>query len=227
LSGCGAISDTTTAALAPSFGNLKTWSFWDCKQLSGRAIEALAASCAKLERVQLSHRGVEGLKTTTSCSGATLVCLSLVRVAFADDSELLAAAENCHRLRELELSSCTGIRTECLVQLTSAVPFLEDLLLANLNCMTDNVLIAISTHLPQLLTLNLYKSPGYTENAAQTLIQSLTRLRRFAIDPKHAVFTSLVLCLWKDRLLGLEINVMNCRRLGAKSCTLGSPLVQP
>jgi hypothetical protein len=122
--------------------------------------------------------------------------------------------ENCHCLQELELSSCRGVTAACLIRLASSLTLLQDLLLADTQTVTDNVLTAIATHLPQLKTLNLFNSTGYTENAAHTLIHSLTCLRRFAIEPKHAVFTSLVLGLWMDRLPGLEVNV-------AHRCTPG------
>jgi hypothetical protein len=209
LSSCPLVSDSAVIALAPSCKNLRTWSFWECTQLTSPAMKAFAACCHKLECVQLSYRGGEGLATTTSSSGPTLVSLSLVGVTFAYDSILLAAVKNCHRLRELEVSSCTGITAECLEQLVSEVLLLQDLLLAFLNAVTDKVLIAITTHLPQLKSLNLYKSTGYTEDGAHALVRSLPRLRRFAVESTHVLFTNLVLRLWKDTQPELDTSEIN------------------
>jgi hypothetical protein len=86
---------------------------------------------------------------------------------------------------------------------------LQDLLLAFLNAVTDKVLIAITMHLSQLKSLNLYKSTGYTEDGAHAIVRNLPRLRRFAVESTHVLFTNLVLRLWKDTLPELDISEIN------------------
>jgi hypothetical protein len=73
---------------------------------------------------------------------------------------------------------------------------------------TDAVLAAIATHLPNLATLGLSGSyDSYTEAGAHAVVNSLTQLRRFCIRTCDlCLFTPALRNKWQEVSPGLEIS---------------------
>jgi hypothetical protein len=220
LCDCSAISDSAVSTLTPACARLKTLSVAGCTQLTGGSIEAFAACCPLLECFQLTDRSTAGLSAIVQNRGATLLQLSLSGLKFESEDALMAVAQHCHNLQDLEYCNCKGVTSDCLVQLVSSeLPLVRNLMLVGCK-MSDAVLIAVATHLSKLEFLNLSASSGYTSNGALRLIRSLNHLRRFAVQPTHAVFNGVVLGLWKDRLPSLAVVsdnrcTPNCEKLYA------------
>jgi hypothetical protein len=125
---------------------------------------------------------------------------------------LLAIAKHCRALEELHLRNCGGRVAYALVTLISSLPLLRELILVDYNRITDDVLVSIATHLPNLTTLGLssYKA-GYTEVGAQALVTSLTQLQRFSIRPYDiSVFTPALRKRWQEASPGLKIFDGDC-----------------
>lgn len=124
--------------------------------------------------------------------GARLLYLSLYEAEFDDDAQLIIIGECCPS-------------ADSLVQLVTTLPHLTELILAECPVVTDAVLFAIAKHLPQLTSLGLFKSYGFTHRGAYALVRGLKQLRRF--DPDHTVFTRLVLIMWQERIPALQTNL--------------------
>jgi hypothetical protein len=125
---------------------------------------------------------------------------------------LLAIAKHCRFLEELHLCNCGGRVAYALVALISSLPLLRELILYDYVKITDEMLIAIATHLPNLTTLGLscYKA-GYTEVGAQALVASLTQLKRFSMRPcDNSVLTPALRRRWQEVSPGLKIFGDDC-----------------
>jgi hypothetical protein len=121
---------------------------------------------------------------------------------------LKSLAKHSRHLEELQLRNCLFYADESLVRLVSSLPRLRELLFVDSTVVTDAVLIAIATHLPNLATLGLSGSyRTYTEAGAQALVNSLTQLRRFCIRTCDlCVFTPALRNRWQEVSPGLEIS---------------------
>jgi hypothetical protein len=208
LSACR--TSVSVAVISPPLhgAGFRTFGISGCAQLPGSALEALAQQCWRLERLQLLHRGMAGLQMIVRYSFHTLTHLSLVSV---DVNRDLISVQYCSNLTELELADCRGVSDSDLVWVIDMMPRLQNLLLPHCSFVTDAVLRAVARNYPTLQDLSLFCSTGYSEDAALTLIQSLTHLKRFSIEPRHPVFTHVVLGVWRDRLPGLAISYASPR----------------
>jgi EIN3-binding F-box protein len=120
---------------------------------------------------------------------------------------LIATARNCQLLEELQLCNCRLLPASTIVEMVSSLPHLRELLLVDSWAVSDEVLIAIATHLPKLQHLGLVGcSGGYTEVGALALVTSLTQLQRFCIYANDTtVFTSALRKRWQEVSPGLSI----------------------
>jgi hypothetical protein len=171
--------------------------------ISEDVLQTFAENCPHLRAVAVhspcTGRAVHALVTHR---GASLRYLSLENVQFEDNSALLAIAQHCKNLLQLELLTCTDSELEAhdLIQLLSSLPHLKELVIEDCDAVTDAVLSAIAKHLPKLEYLNLYDSTGYTSVGALALARSLTDITEFSVSPSclETIFTSEVLSVWKQ-----------------------------
>jgi hypothetical protein len=199
---CSAVTNAGAVLLARYCGALKTLSVLSCVQLTSSAVKAFATLCTALVRLKLCRTHQSELPTFARRCGATLTYL---RLQYPARDGLLAIAENCFNLQELELWSCKNVATYCLVEVVSTLFFLRELVISHCSTVTDEVLAGIATHLPELEGLNLYKSSGYTVEGAIVLIRSLNFLVWLAVEAKNSIFTRVVLYMWTDKLPGLRV----------------------
>jgi hypothetical protein len=201
-------SSAALVALAERCSDLETLALLCGDMVDHTVVEAFAVNCSRLEGLQLW-----GLFTTAALSAVATHCGLRLRyltldMKHRDGDGLVAIAEHCRQLEELQLRYCKLVPNAALVQLVSSLPHLRELLLQSLRVVTDEVLIAVAAHLPKLTTLGMsgIKS-GYTEGGAQAVVASLTQLRRFCIrtlDP--SVFTPTLVKRWQETSPGLEVS---------------------
>jgi hypothetical protein len=202
--------DFTSAAvisLAQSCTRLKTLALLCGDKVNDTVVEAFALNCSRLEGLQLSGAFTPAaLSAVASHCGPRLRYLTLSMTHCAPDG-LIAIAKHCRQLEELQLCNCGSLPAGPLVQLLSSLPRLRELLLGGLRVITDEVLVAIATHLPNLQHLSLLVcGGGYTKVGAQALATSLTRLQRFCLRPGGiAVFTPALRRRWQETSPGLVI----------------------
>jgi hypothetical protein len=195
-------------ALGQRCHNLKTLALTCGDGIDDAAVEAFALHCSRLEGLQLrgEFAAASFFAVATHC-GSRLRYLTL-DTAQCEPAVLTSLAGNCRLLEELKLCNCGSLASDSLVGLVSSLPRLRELVLENtFYSVTDEVLIAIATHLPKLDTLGLYCcGNGYTEIGALALVTSLTQLRRFCIDTSDiVVFTSTLRKRWQEVSPGLQI----------------------
>ena len=132
------INDGRTAADENMLKSLTALSLQDCVNISDRAIEGLARRCRAIETLNL-----HGCEKLTSAS--------LRFMADPDPYKIPL----CDSLKTLNLSACSGIRADDVVELTKACGVLEDL---NLSCVAgvdDAFCHRLCLACPTLLKINL------------------------------------------------------------------------
>jgi hypothetical protein len=196
----------TVVALAERCTNLKTLSLMCGVGVDGAALEAFARNSTRLEGLQLS-----GPFSSASLTTVTMHCRSRLRyltlnMKYSDSNGLNIISEQCRMLEELQLRNFGFRGGGLLVRLVSSLFRLRELVLMDCCVITDEVLIAIATHLPNLAALGLSGCEGYTEAGAQALT-SLTQLQRFcfcASDNSVIAFTLTLLKRWQEASPGLK-----------------------
>jgi hypothetical protein len=201
-----AFTSAAVVALAERCSNLKTLDLTCGDAVDATAIEAFALHCGQLEGLQLWKEF-----TAASLAVVAALCGSRLRYLALDMTDcqptgLLAIAKHCRTLEELHLCNCGGRVGYALVTLISSLPLLRELILNDYVKITDEMLIAIATHLPELTTLGLSScKPGYTEAGALALVTSLTQLKRFCISGyETSVFTPALSERWQEASPGLK-----------------------
>jgi hypothetical protein len=202
---CGKITNAGAVALAQKCVSLTCLDIAQCPQLSDVAVQNFAASCPRLETIQLqgSFTCVSARSLALRC-GKSLKHVSFKNMTFTNDISLCAVADRCKGLEELLLESCTGLTAEGLLSLVSKLPGLKELAITGCDTLTDAVLSALAEIHPELETLSLYKSSGYTSIGALAVMRTLKQLRGFAVESRHAIFSSTVLGLWNDFMPDLD-----------------------
>jgi hypothetical protein len=201
----------TTAAvvsLAERCRNLEYLSLLCGEGVNDVAVEAFVLHCTRLEGLRLTgflNSATLSAVARHGCSGMRYLSLESVQ---RDPSSINLIAVHCHLLEELQLHYCRFDTGDPFVRLVSLLPCLRELLLVECCVVTDDVLIAIATHLPKLDTLGLYCCGNeYTETGALALITALTKLRRFCIDTcDTAVFTPALRKRWQEASPGLQFS---------------------
>jgi hypothetical protein len=139
--------------------------------ITDASIKAFAAHCPALEELVL-ERGpfthVALLSIASHC-GSKLRCLQLRYLNLAGDNGLLAVAQRCVNLEELEIVDCSGITPECLVKLVTSLRQLWTLTINDCDNVTDDVLRAIVDHVSPDVDVTLIRNTGYIEEGAQAI----------------------------------------------------------
>jgi hypothetical protein len=202
-----AFTFAAVVSLAERCSNLKTLALMCGDGVNDLAVEAFALYCSQLEGLQLSGTfTAESLNVVSKFRDTTLRYLTLDMFHCAADG-LGVIADRCRLLEEMQLSNCRFLADGSVIQLVSSLPRLRELLLVDSCAVTDDVLVAIATHLPKLATLSLHSCGGrYTEVGAVALATSLTQLQRFYISANDtSVFTPALREHWQDEAPGLLI----------------------
>jgi hypothetical protein len=208
LHDCRFESKSELTSLAEKCVNLKCLHVLGDTELTDTEVVAFAAHCPQLEAVQFQWGVRAGAVHGVALHcGGHLRYLVLDGILFENGAGLRAIAEHCCHLRELAITACTGpgVTADCLVLLVSSLPYLRELIIADCSSVTDAVLIAIATHLPELTFLRLVHSRGFTAAGAAALLHSLCQLRHFSIEGFNRVFTKEVLNEWMNRVPGLTV----------------------
>jgi hypothetical protein len=197
----------TAISLAEQCSNLETLAL-KCGNysLDDETVEAFAVNCFKMEGLQLWGTLSAGLLSAVAIHcGSRLRYLMLNMERGATDG-LIALAEHCQLLEELDLCNCECPTDDPLVRLVSSLPHLRELVLEDCN-VTDKVLTAIATHLPSLATLSLTgRENTFTIAGALALVISLTQLQTFCIGPSGtALFTPALCNRWQETSPGLDV----------------------
>jgi hypothetical protein len=159
---CEGVSDSHLEALALKCTSLRCLhvSSGDT-DITDASIEAFAAHCPALEELVL-ERGpfthVALLSIASHC-GAKLRCLQVRYLNLAGDNGLLAVAQRCVNLEELEIVDCSGITPECLVKLVTSLRQLWTLTINDCDNVTDDVLRAIVDHVSPDVDVTRYATP--------------------------------------------------------------------
>jgi hypothetical protein len=196
-------TDAALCSLARSCTSLQSLHFASYDVISENVLQTFAVNCRHLRAVAVRSPSTgRAVRSLVTHRGAALRYLSLEYVQFEDNSALLAIAQHCKNLLQLELLTCTDSELEAqdLTQLLSSLPRLKELVIECCDAVTDAVLSAIAKHLPKLEYLNLYDSTGYTSVGALALARSLAAITEFSVSPScmETIFTSEVLSLWKQ-----------------------------
>jgi hypothetical protein len=206
---------TAVISLARRCSNLKMLDLMCGVGVNDAAVEAFALHCSRLEGLQL-----RGVFTAAALSGVALHCGPRLRFLTLDMEQcnpigLKSLAEHCRLLEELQLYNC-GIRTrKPIIQLVSSLPHLRELLLDGSSVVTDKVLTAIATHLPELATLAICDDRGrHTEAGALALVTSLAQLRRFCIISNHI---SVCTPAWLNRCREVTPGLVICEQYPAST----------
>jgi hypothetical protein len=201
-------TSTAVVSLAESSSNLKMLALACGNGVNDAAVEAFAIHCTQLEGLQMwGKMSAASFSTVVAHRGSSLRYLAVAMTGF-DPVGLVSIAEHCRLLEELQLCNCRSIEDEGdpLVRLVSSLPHLRELQLVNSRAVSDEVLIAIATHLPNLQHLGLSGCDGYTTAGALALMTSLTHLQRFCYaTDRFGVFTPPLLALWQEMAPGLKI----------------------
>jgi hypothetical protein len=199
-------SPAAVISLAERCIQLKTLALLCGRSVNDTAVAAFALHCDRLEGLQLSDAF-----TVASLAALGMHCGSRLRYLSLDMSScaavgLVAIADHCLNLEELHLSNCKFLTDDPLLRLVSSLPRLRELLLVDSSPVSDNVLTATATYLPNLQHLSLRGCGGsYTEVGALALITSLTQLQRFCIGKSDtSVFTPALRRRWQEVSLGLK-----------------------
>jgi hypothetical protein len=200
------LSSTALASLAARCTSLKTLSLFCGGEVNDAVVEAFARHCLRLAGLKLWGRFSAVALSAVAVHCRSLQYLSLDMYHCAADG-LKSLAEHSWHLEELQLRNCLFRAEESLVRLVSSLPRLRELLFVDSTVVTDAVLTAIATHLPNLATLGLSGSyHTYTEAGAHAVVNSLTQLRRFCIRTCDlSVFTPALRNRWQEVSPGLEI----------------------
>jgi hypothetical protein len=193
-------------SLAESCTRLKTLALLCGDKVNGAVVEAFALNCGLLDGLKLWGRFTPAsLAAVAKHCGSRLRYLSLDMNRCAKNG-LVVIAGHCQNLEELQLHHCGFQLGKLLVRLVSSLPRLKELLLMNSSAITDEVLVAIAAHLPNLQHLGIcccgYE---YTEAGAQALVTSLTQLQRFNIRScDTSAFTPALRKRWQEASPGLQ-----------------------
>jgi hypothetical protein len=207
LTACNHITGAGVATLAERCVNLTCVGIATCAEVGDEAVESFALSCPALGTV-----GLEGTYTEASVLAlathryAELRYLYLGTVNFTASAALLALAEKCARIQELNIAHCQGVTADCLLLIVTSLPCLRELIVEGCPNVTDAVLTAIVMRLPTLRALSLYGSAGYTTAGALAVIRTLRRLKHFSIEAEHAVLNTMVISMWEDAQPELTIH---------------------
>lgn len=166
-----------------------------------------AAHCPPcLISLHLQTTAVELVALAERC-GSNLLHLS---VGFLNsfrwlDADLSAVAEHCPNLTQLELEWVRGVTASSLVYLVTSLTRLQELILQHLNdVVTDAVLSAI-TQLPELQTLSLVGSTGYTVKGVPALNKIFHRLRCLGVQGATCKASAKLLSMCQKRCPGLKV----------------------
>jgi hypothetical protein len=195
-------------SLAERCGNLRTLSLVCGRGVTEVAVEAFALHCSRLEALHLlGPLDSTALSAVAMHSGSTLRYLSLT-IGQYEPAGLNLVADHCRLLEELQLQYCRFPTDDPFVRLVSSLLCLREFLLVECCNITDKVLIAIATHLPNLTNLGLYRCGNdYTETGALALVTALTKLRRFCLDTcDTTVFTPALRKRWQEASPGLHFS---------------------
>jgi hypothetical protein len=171
---CEGVSDSHLEALALKCTSLRCLHVSSSDtDITDASIEAFTAHCPALEELVL-ERGpfthVALLSIASHC-GSKLKCLQLRYLNLAGDNGLLAVAQRCVNLEELEIVDCSGITPQCLVKLVTSLRQLWTLTINDCDNVTDDVLRAIVDHVSPDVDVTLIHNTGYTEEGAQAINQ--------------------------------------------------------
>jgi hypothetical protein len=209
LYGCSSVTTTSMAALAAACVALRTLGVGGrtvAKRKTALALEVFAMYCKQLECLLLRDLSADGLNVVLGRCGARLRFLSLINVQCNNSCELFSVAAHCSHLQELWLDNCFGLTADSLVRLMGSLPSVTLLVVQSCTAVTDAVLRAISKNMLKLKGLNLLHSSGYTEEGALTIIRSLRALEWFVVETKHAIFTRVVVGVWKEMAPSLSVS---------------------
>jgi hypothetical protein len=162
-------------SLAKQCSNLKSLALGD--RVNVTAVEAFTLYCGQLEGLQ-----IWGPITVATLSAVAQHCGSRLRYLVFDVGDcgpdsLVIIAERCRLLEELQLHYCSDQAVDALVLLVSSLLHLNELFLLHSH-VTDEVLNAIATHLPNLVTLGLSGIEcRYSPEEALQLVTSLPQLQ--------------------------------------------------
>jgi hypothetical protein len=201
----------TTAAvvsLAERCRNLEYLSLLCGEGVNDVAVEAFVRHCTRLEGLRLTGFLNSATLSAVAMHGFSRMRYLSLETVQRDPSSINLIAVHCHLLEELQLHYCRFDTGDPFVRLVSLLPCLRELLLVECCVVTDEVLIAIATHLPNLATLGLrYCGCRYTEAGALALVSSLTKLQRFCIDADDAfVFSPALRKRWQEASPGLHFS---------------------
>jgi hypothetical protein len=172
---CRGVSVSHLEALAQRCTSLKSLHFSSSDtNITDGSVKVFAAYCPELEELVLElgpFTHVALLSVANHC-GAKLRCLELKCLHLAGDSGLVAVAERCVNLEELEIVDCSGITAECFVKLVTSPRQLWKLTIEDCDNVTDDVLRAIVDHIPPDVLVSLTRSTGYTDAGALAIANS-------------------------------------------------------
>lgn len=159
-------------------------------------VDALCLLLARIGPRHLTDLDVTSIATDAICHviGASCLHLRTLRLSrsrYFSETSFLSVAQGCRELRVLDLESCEQIRDLSIATLSNHCAHLEKLVLANDWQVTDKSieLLAVGSHCPRLLTLNVRHCPEVTLHALQRLASRLNHCVDVSSDglvPKHA-----------------------------------------
>jgi hypothetical protein len=201
-------SPAAVVSLAERCSNLKMLALTCGAGLNDVVVEAFLLHCSRLEGLQLWGTFAAASLSAEAVQWGPRLRYLTIDLCYCEQDCLAVVAEHCRLLEELQLYYCghlTG-ESDSLLRLVSSLPHLRELLL-ECGVVTDEVLIAIASHLPRLTTLGLGGCAGhYTEAGALAVVTSLKHLQWFGIGTDDlSVFTPALLKRWQAASPGLKI----------------------
>jgi hypothetical protein len=169
---------------------------------SNAHVLAVVQHCRKLTGVRfvLSEIGISDESLAILCPRLSeMRHLSLVGWLCTSDAQLQLLKQNCRQLRSLSLGmfQALGSTDGALTALFSSLPFLEDLDLSRVRCLSDAVLSAIARHCRRLQSLDLYAASGFTEAGVTALAEGCVDLINLNISTDNPHVGKFGLALWR------------------------------
>eukprot|EP00051_Salpingoeca_urceolata_P013670 m.172455 g.172455 ORF g.172455 m.172455 type:complete len:1227 (+) comp17859_c0_seq1:103-3783(+) len=147
-------------------------------QVTQEGLMAIFRRCTKLQHVNVGHCGYvtgqwdEVLEVLAACC-RDLRSLDVWRARSLTARGVLALAQHCHELRELDIGWCRFVDcAECVPQLAASCPNLEKLFLTALRSTTDDCITALAASCPNLRQLDVLGAAMVQRVVVQRLLES-------------------------------------------------------
>ncbi|OCH94311.1 RNI-like protein [Obba rivulosa] len=154
-----------------------------CAHLTDAAVAGVLVHAPYISHLTLSSctQLTNASASAIATLGTNLVVLALSRVPLLTDRGILAITQTCSRLRSVDVSFDTRLTDLAATEL-GALPHIRRLVLVGLPRLTDNTLLFLAEHAPELTRLHIAHCPALSLPGLHVALRKLPRLEHLGVS---------------------------------------------